>query len=95
MTKKIVKQQHPLVGQYFLTYVEKDGKINRQWQGCVLEVINDDTLIVQLYEWILGNPSTRQLVPIVDTLTEQNGVRWDFFPDRDSWLDWVENHPEK
>jgi len=51
-----------LVGQFFHSY--KDGNIC--WQGKVMRKLDDGKYLVQLYEWMMGAPSSRHIVKASD-----------------------------
>ena len=53
----------------------EDGSIH--WQGQVLEKVNDDVYLVQLYDWMLGQSGCMKLVLIKD----MSG--WDFYQSSD------------
>lgn len=61
----------PLIHQCFHSL--KDGKI--QWQGYVIGSPAPGLYYVQLFEWLMGDPSTRKLVKLEDMMD------WLFYPD--------------
>lgn len=73
-------KKHPLVGAGLLSKNE-DGSI--KYQASVLEIIpsgsstTGDLALIQLYEWIMGEPSTRLLVPLSELASSQ----WVVFSD--------------
>jgi len=58
-----------IVGLWF--HSKKDGKIH--WQGRIVNQVNDDAYLVQLYEWGFGTASERRMV----LLREMKD--WDFY----------------
>lgn len=52
----------PLVGQFFHSI--KDGGVN--WQGNVIGNPEPGWYLVQLYEWLLGEPNVQRLVKFED-----------------------------
>lgn len=50
----------------------KDGKIH--WQGCIHRDLLNGFLVVQLFDWLMGDPSVQKVVPFEDAL------QWDFYP---------------
>lgn len=54
-------------------------------QGCILEYLNEDIVEIQYFEWVMGEPSQRQLVSITD-ITEG---KWALYSSgeemRDAW----------
>jgi len=71
MTKKntpAAPAQHPLVGRWFHTFTEEGGQRRVQYQGSILATA-DNGVLVQLYEWFAGFPSSQQWFawPAVET----------------------------
>jgi hypothetical protein len=58
------KRKHPLVGKFFHS-LEADKKTIK-WQGQILEEVGPGILLVQLYEYLMGQPSNQVMVPISD-----------------------------
>lgn len=66
-----------LTGKYFHTQVDRDcGCRCVCWQGTVLRKVGTDTYLVQLYDWIMGDPSTQILLTLSDFMS-QNAVFYD------------------
>lgn len=61
--------QHPLVGFAFLSYSTIDDKISLEWQGTIRAVMasnsaEGDLALVDFFEWVMGDYSYSQLVPL-------------------------------
>jgi len=63
------------VGHFFHSFTLETGAI--RWQGRVLGTPEPGWYFVQLYDWLVGAPSTCRLVRI-DTMES-----WDFYADAD------------
>ena len=63
------KDRKALEGKFFHSF--KDGHV--VWQGYVISEPTDGYFLVQLFEWVIGEPSTQKLVRI-DTMLD-----WDFY----------------
>jgi hypothetical protein len=50
---------------------DEDGKIN--WQGQILEEVNDGVYLAQLYDWMLGQEGCMKLILVKDM------SNWDFY----------------
>lgn len=59
-----------LSGLWF--HSRKDGKI--EWQGYVVRALESGNYVVQLFEWLMGEPTVQKVVPF-DQMKE-----WDFYP---------------
>jgi len=66
--------RHPLVGKFFHSY---EGRI-LQWQGKVVACL-DDGFLVQLYEWIAGQPSDQVFVASSEIKS------WKFYDSIEDW----------
>jgi hypothetical protein len=64
------ERRHGLVGRWFHTF-DEDGRVEKQ--GTIIDEISDKVYLVQLFEWILGEPSIQELIP----LDEMTG--WAFY----------------
>ena len=62
-----------LVGKWFHSVTSKDGAREIHWQGQVVGKIDDGHYLVQLYEWLMGEPTEMQIV------TLQDMVGWSFY----------------
>lgn len=58
-----------LDGKFFHTFV--DNQV--EWQGYIISEPKDSFFLVQLFDWILGEPSNQKLVSINDMLS------WNFY----------------
>ncbi len=58
------KAKHPLVGKFFHS-LEADRRTIK-WQGQILDEVAPGILLVQLYEYLMGQPSNQVMVPISD-----------------------------
>lgn len=63
------QDRRSLVGKFFHTF--KDSKV--QWQGYVISEPRDGFFLVQLFDWLMGEPSCQKLVRIEEMLS------WDFY----------------
>jgi hypothetical protein len=59
-TRKIKNTE--LLGQYFHSLENNAIK----WQGLVIGKLNDEYYLVQLCEWLMGEPSVQRIVSIYD-----------------------------
>lgn len=57
-----------LIGKHFHTtrLCTKHGARVAEWQGRIVGAPSTDLLLVQLFEWILGEPSGQELIPLAD-----------------------------
>lgn len=63
--------RHPLVGKFFHTTRScPHGSNVAVWQGRVVEVLSGDVLIIELYEWLLGEPNGQQLISLADFMAK-------------------------
>ena len=80
MTKK--SKQHPdpggLVGHFFHSIAPDTGRL--QWQGKIIGRPEPGLYLVELFEWLLGEPSARHLVRIEDM------AGWLLYADREDML---------
>ena len=57
----------------------------------VTAVLEDTTLVCQLYSWVDGRPTSIVLVNIEEVKTHapfnSKGAHWDFYQDREEWLE--------
>ena len=58
-----------LEGKFFHTFIDKQI----EWQGYIISEPKNDFFLVQLFDWILGEPSNQKLVNINDMLS------WNFY----------------
>ena len=77
--------QQPLVGKYFHSIENKDGHNIVQWQGQVMQQINPEVYLVELFEWLTGSSSFSKLVPLAEML------HWQFYDDAEQMKDWYEH----
>lgn len=70
-------ESRALVGKYFHSFVDCTvcGKPRVAWQGYVVGSPRPDIYVVQLFEWLLGEPNVQRLVPF------DKMVDWDFYQD--------------
>lgn len=54
-------ERDPLIGRFFHSF-SAHGEI--QWQGYIEAKINDGHYLVQLFDWMLGDPSTERVVSL-------------------------------
>ena len=82
-THDMTKSKQPpapggLVGQFFHSFHPATGQL--EWQGEIIGRPEPGVYLVELFEWLLGQPSTRHLVKIEDMQS------WAFYPDREAML---------
>jgi hypothetical protein len=64
------KNQGTLVGLWFHSY--KDGEVH--WQGHVARALENGSYVVQLFDWIAGEPSDMKVVEFGQM------QQWNFYP---------------
>ncbi len=69
------KEAEQLVGKYFRS-ANENNKI--EWQGVVIGQPQSGWYLVQLFDWISGEPTEQRLVPI------EKMIGWLFYPDADA-----------
>ena len=58
---------HPLTGRFFhTTRTCHHGARVAQWQGQILAAIPPDVLLIELCDWIIGEPSGQELITLTD-----------------------------
>lgn len=62
-----------LIGNYFHSIGKDTGKV--EWQGVVISRPMPGWYLVQLFDWIVGDPSVRRVVKLDDMES------WLFYPD--------------
>ena len=67
-----------LIGRYFHTLHPDTGKIH--WQGFVVGKPEPGIYLVQLFEWMIGEPNLMRLVRIEDML------EWLFYGDKETMV---------
>jgi hypothetical protein len=85
-----MKNKQSLIGKFFHSY--KDGET--QWQGQVLSRPSAGLYLVQLFEWLMGEPSDQKLISLAemkewtfyDTVEEWTGAYEQKYPNR-KWAD--------
>lgn len=60
---KSTAKKHPLVGLFFHTFQEVDGKRTVQYQGYIKDV-SAEGVLTQLFEWFVGSPSNMKWFPL-------------------------------
>ena len=70
--------QRDIAGLYFLTFTKPPVNL-LHWQGRVLSQPNPGWFLVQLYDWIVGEPNDIRLVRIEDMAT------WFFYLNAEDW----------
>ena len=64
--------KHPLVGKWFHTTTKcLCGATRPVWQGQILSSPSTDVLLVQLYEWLMGEPSGQELISLDDFMSRR------------------------
>ena len=74
-TKSSSKTRNPLQGQFFHS-VNQDGVV--EWQGEIIGNPEPGWYLVQLFEWVCGEPNVRRFVRIDEMRT------WLFYESADS-----------
>ena len=71
------RTKDPLIGRFFHSFT-KDRKVS--WQGQVVARVPDkDLYLVQLFEWLFGEPSAKELVPV------EGMLGWSFYDSAEEW----------
>lgn len=74
--RRMVNDGVPLVGQFFHTFkTHPDGCRVVNEQGNVVGRVSDGVYLVQLFEWLMGEPVHREIKKLDDMLD------WQFYPD--------------
>jgi hypothetical protein len=88
------KAKHPLIGTG-LHWKDEDGAV--QHQAVVVDVVPSgnaavgDLALIQYFEWPMGEPSTRRLIPLVELASAAPGKdRWVLYRDVDDMNDHYE-----
>jgi hypothetical protein len=73
--------ENSLVGKWFHSF-HREGKSQGHvlWQGQVLSAQPNDHFLVQLYEWLLGEPNKQVIVPFSEM------VDWQFYPSAEQMM---------
>jgi hypothetical protein len=81
--------KNDLIGKWFLTR-NKQNEV--EWQGRILSTDSDGLLLIQLYEWRLGEPSGKKLVKLdehswtfYDSAEEMQDAYFSTVPAQDQW----------
>ena len=102
MTEKWKPKSNPwasgLVGRCFVHFDEhKAGLV--QHQGIVRAKITETVYLVQYFDWIVGEPSTLQLLPLDQMTGDANRHRgagdFEFFEDDEHLRFWMEHRYNK
>jgi hypothetical protein len=85
--KKGKKAVKGLDNLWFLSFVgESYSRDNLHWQGQVICGVGEGLFLIQLYEWLMGEPSVMRIV----SMEEMRG--WFFF-ESDEWMrEYTEYH---
>ncbi|MCX6966511.1 MAG: hypothetical protein NTZ46_01805 [Verrucomicrobia bacterium] len=75
MTPRTSKKtlSEPLVGRFFHSI--ENGKV--VWQGTVIGRVSEEVYLVQLFEWLMGEPSDQRLVGVNEM------TQWLFYSSQD------------
>ena len=61
---------HPLTGKFFhTTRVCNCGRPRAMWQGHILAVLDPDILLVELFDWLMGEPSGQELIRLTNFMS--------------------------
>lgn len=71
------RKKDALVGKFFHTFTGSE----LCWQGVVTAQPAPGFFLVQLFEWMCGTPSDKQLIPVAQM------VGWKFYDNADDWKD--------
>jgi hypothetical protein len=70
-TPESTEAQHPLVGRFFHTTREcPHGVRAAVWQGRIIAAVTADVLLIELCEWIVGEPSGQELITLADFMAK-------------------------
>ena len=56
-----------------------------EWQGRIVKELPSERYLVQLYDWMLGDPSLKKIVQISEM------AAWRFYDSAEEWRDWYEH----
>jgi hypothetical protein len=73
--KKQTPNNDSLIGKYFHSF--SDG--NLSWQGVVTAEPAPGYFLVQLFDWFVGSPNDKKIIPIAQM------IGWTFYDDADDW----------
>lgn len=60
-------QPSPLVGKFFhTTRTCPHGHREAVWQGHIIATPATDVLLIELFEWVMGEPSGQELITLTD-----------------------------
>ena len=96
MTKKVktimTKKQSPLIGKCFVVFDEIDGRIKWNWQGWVMEELNDNHFLVRYFSCFDGSPSTMAIFHIAEMKGSNPRKKntWEFFENDEDLRYWME-----
>lgn len=79
------KNDKSLEGKFFHSF--KDGKLI--WQGYVVAEQTDGFFLVQLFEWVMGEPSVQKVMHLRDM------ADWEFYGSEDEWTDAYREHSRR
>ncbi len=67
-----VTDTHPLVGRFFhTTDTCPRGHPFPEWQGHIVAAPRPDLLLIELFEWIIGEPNGQQFITLDDFITRR------------------------
>ena len=64
ISRRALIPPNPLVGQYFHSLARDTGKV--EWQGMIIGNPEPGWYLLQLFEWMMGEPNVRRLAQIDD-----------------------------
>jgi len=70
------------VGLFFHS-INTGGEV--EWQGRITRELPGEHYLVQLYDWMMGDPSLKRIVPLSDM------TAWRFYDSADEWRHWYEH----
>src|SRR5579863_3690707 len=69
-----------LIGKFFHSYDKETGLV-MSWQGHVIGEPTPGIFLVQLFSWIMGEPTDQLVIPISQIVEEH----WKFYDTHDEW----------
>jgi hypothetical protein len=62
----------PLVGRFFHTTIEcPHGRRVAEWQGHIIAAVSDDVLLIELFEWLMGEPNGQEFITLADFMAKK------------------------
>jgi hypothetical protein len=70
-TTESTEAQHPLVGRFFHTTRRcPHGARVAVWQGHIIAAVTTDVLLIELFEWVMGETHGQELITLADFMAK-------------------------